>query len=89
MSGTPGKETDRKCLSKSGDLLHRVDLPILETRKNVTKISSKISEMRKIWEGNINILENKTIGSGSSIGTICDGPMKRENQPKKCANQQH
>jgi hypothetical protein len=33
LSGSPDKETDRKCLSKSGDLLHRVDLPFLETRR--------------------------------------------------------
>ena len=27
LSGIPEKETDRKCSSKSGNLLHRVDLP--------------------------------------------------------------
>jgi hypothetical protein len=58
----------------------------------VIKISSKISEMQKLCEANINILENKIIGSGSSIGTelaenVCKPTafgqiMNRQDEPR-------
>ena len=87
-SGTQEKETGRKCiLSKSENLKHQVEQTSsisLSSNSQKTavkkhKISSKILEMRKRWEGNhFDSVKNNVSRSEQTTKPICDGPMRME-----------
>ena len=93
MSGTQEEEHRRKCiLSKSEDLECQVieptsssDLSLKSQKTVMTKnnISSKILEMRKLWEGNISssIFENNLSERNSKPN--CDRPMGMEIEESK------